>query len=129
MAETISTTFRSDPSPAGPSKSRLNSGRATINDKPSAPSTFSIYVGKSTLAPTTFAGLSISALCTDGTDADSLGYQNVPAGWNVQCSFSAVDLSAFTVGDQLWLCLFEVAATPSGGQAVSASVNLGLLIA
>jgi|SRR5579859_3965952 len=117
------------PATSAPSKARPNNVQVSVSGLPD-PVAWSIAVGSSVAAPTTFGGLGGSPLFLSPADgATTLSVNAVPGGtFTAQMSSANWDLSGYTVGDHMWLCVFEL-APPVSGTAVVAHVDLGLLVA
>jgi hypothetical protein len=115
---------------AGPSKARLNDVAIALADDTGTIdlNAFSLWIGVSATRPTLFSSLATPA----GVDSAATGFPSLSytEGFGtIRVSVRDTQaLGAFTVGDHLWLCVFNI-ATPIAGTAVLVAVDLGLLLA
>jgi hypothetical protein len=131
MAITIQSARASAPVIAptnGASKTRLSDGTIAYTTTAALNSAFHIVFGSSVGAPATFAGFA-HALdnLLNATDRLSVVDAGPRQAYNVL--YSGLSFAAFTVGDRLWVGIFENPAALLAGDVPDAVFDMGLIVA
>jgi hypothetical protein len=113
---------------SGPSQSRRTMFTVLSSDVPDLGGC--VGIGASVAAPVTYLGLGANRFFERWADGsmDTLRVSTLPdTNFDIIATFFA-DLSAFTVGQSIWMCLFSV-ATPVDASVPVAVFDLGPLVA
>ncbi len=127
MAETLSARAASVAVAAvvGPSHSKQISLTANVGSHPDVAPIFA--VGQAVTAPAVFTDLAhAQTFSLDNAQQASLRQDNL-GNFSVSASFVFSAFASMVVGDEVWLCVFDVPAT--GAAPVLASASLGSLLA
>lgn len=113
-----------------PSVSRLFDVRANFADVASTLATrsdFSCYIGKHSTEPVVFTDLTGPSLVDGSQEFLTLTYTLTDTA-TVYNFADGASLSTFSIGDHLWLCIFD-GQSASGSDPVIAVQDLGLAVA